>query len=319
MARTSFAKMDSLDWNDLRYLIAVVRNGSASAAARALGVSHATVLRRLQTLEQGVGTPLFYRLPTGYEPTEAGQQLAEVGASIETTVTKTRRQIDVQTTDLAGTIRFTTTDSLASTVMPTILKHFHKCYPKIKIEMIATSIRLDLDRRDADVVLRPTREPPGSWVGMPLGALELGLYVSTKYLAERRREDWRNFEWIIPGGPLSQRPFSQWLIAQVPEEQRVMTADSFVTMRELALEGVGATVLPHPIGSDERLQLLEGLPPNMSAPLWLLTHANLRQAKRVNAFMQHVSESVRTVLQASSQRAITEYPHLNRREQSDIE
>jgi molybdate transport repressor ModE-like protein len=304
--RIGIAKMDSLDWNDLRYLIAVARNGSASAAARALAVSHATVLRRIQALEQGVGTPLFYRLPTGYEPTEAGQQLVEVGASIETTVTRTRHAIDGQTTDLAGAIRFTTTDSLACTLMPHILKRFHVRYPEIKVEMIATSIRLDLDRRDADVVLRPTIEPPGSWVGMPLGALELGLYISPTYLAGRDRHDWRKFDWIIPGGPLSQRSFSQWLVAQVPEERRVMTADSFLTMRELALEGVGATVLPHAMGCEERLRLLETLPSGMTAQLWLLTHVNLRQAKRINAFMEHVAGAVRTILKASTQRAIAD-------------
>ncbi len=293
--------MDRLDWNDLRYLVEVVRSRSAAAAARALGVSHATVLRRIQALEQGIGTPLFYRLPTGYEPTEAGRQLAEVGANIETTVTSTRRAIDGQSTELAGTIRFTTTESLACALMPPILRRFRERYPEIKVDMIATSARLDLDRRDADVALRPTQAPPESWVGMALPPLEAGLYAAKSYLAGRRLDDWNDFDWIVPSGPLAQ--VSQWLNNQVPEARQVMFADSFVAMRELALEGVGATVLPHLMACDTRLHLLQALPREISAPVWLLTHANLRHTRRINAFMQFIAESARTALQESAQAA----------------
>lgn len=292
--------MDNLDWNDLRYVVAIARSGSAAAAARLLGVSHATVLRRVATLEEGIGTALFYRQPTGYEPTEAGQQLAEVGASIEAAVTSTRRAIDGQTKDLAGTIRFTTTDSFASELMPPILARFHERYPQIRIEMIATNALLDLDRRDADVALRPTGQPPESWVGTRLSGLDMGLYAATAYIEKQPGDDWRTFHWVFPGGPLSRRAMTQWLNTQVPEERRVMTVDSLVAMRELALEGVGATVLPHHMARDRRLRLLYALPADMSGAVWLLTHANLRQTQRIKVFMRHVADSVRTTLLDSS-------------------
>ena len=288
--------MDNLDWNDLRYIVAVARSLSAAAAARELGVSHATVLRRIQALEQGVGTPLFYRRTTGYELTEAGQQLAEVGASIEGAMTRTRRAIDGNTNELAGTVRFTTTDSLAGALMPPVLKRFRDQYPDIKVEMIATNARLDLDRRDADVALRPTRQPPDSWVGTPLGDLKLGLYAAADYVDRRKTRDWRSFDWVVPSGPLSQRPVVQWLNSQVSEDHKVMTADSFIAMRELALEGAGATILPHFMGRHERFVLLDVLPGETSATVWLLTHVNLRHTRRINVFMQHVAEAVRAVL-----------------------
>ena len=78
-----------------------------------------------------------------------------------------------------------------------------------------------------------------------------------------------------------------------------MTADSFVAMHELALEGVGATLLPHFMGRHKRLTLLHALPREMSAAVWLLTHVNLRNTRRIKAFMQHVAEGVRAELEDS--------------------
>ncbi|WP_242540418.1 LysR family transcriptional regulator [Trinickia mobilis] len=104
--------MNHVDWNDLRFLLAVARGGSAASAARVLGVSYATVLRRIQALEEGVGTPLFDRLQTGYVTTEAGLRFVEVGDAFERTLTGAQREVEGQSADLAGTIRFTTTDSI---------------------------------------------------------------------------------------------------------------------------------------------------------------------------------------------------------------
>lgn len=289
--------MNSLDWNDLRYVTAVAHGKSAAGAARLLGVSNATVLRRLQALEQHIGTPLFYRLPTGYTPTDAGRQLAEMGTSIDSALTDVRRNIDGHSTELKGTVRFTTTDSLASALMPAILLGFRQRYPEIKVDMVVTSSRLDLDRRDADVALRPTVEPPESWVGTKLGNLPMGLYASAVYLEGRRGEDWRHFDWLLPGGSLSQRSPIQWLKSQVPEERCVMTVDSFATLRELVIAGVGATVLPDFAARDERLQLIQALPSHMTGAVWLLTHTNLRDAQRIKAFMRHVAAGVRETLQ----------------------
>ena len=297
--RTRLARMDSLDWNDLRYVAAITNVGSAAAAARLLGVSHATVLRRIQAIEHGIGTPLFYRLSTGYEPTPAGQKLAEMSASIESAVIDARRSIDGQTKDLAGPILFTTTDSFACALMPPILKTLRERYPAIEVEMIATNSHLDLDRREADVVLRPTVQPPQSWVGRNLGRLDVGVYAAKAYLDKQKSDDWRTFDWIVPGGPLAQRSMAAWLTNEIRSQQRVITVDSFVAIRELVFEGIGAAVLPHLMGHDKRLRLLHSLPHDISTSLWLLTHTSLSNTRRIKAFMQHVAEAIRARLRDS--------------------
>ncbi|WP_347333201.1 LysR family transcriptional regulator, partial [Ralstonia pseudosolanacearum] len=177
--------MDTLDWNDLRYLLAVARSGSAAGAARALGVSHATALRRIQALEQVVGSPLFDRLQTGYALTESGRRFVAMGEAFERALLDTRREIEGQATELAGTIRFTTTDSLGYSLMPDILAAFRARYPGITVEMKVTNARLDLERREADVMLRVTDAPPPSWVGRRLVRLDAALYAAPAYLDGR--------------------------------------------------------------------------------------------------------------------------------------
>ena len=57
-----------------------------------------------------------------------------------------------------------------------------------------------------------------------------------------------------------------------------------------------ARILPHFMGRHERLVLLDALPGETSAAVWLLTHVNLRHTRRISVFMQHVAEAVRAVL-----------------------
>lgn len=288
--------MDSLDWNDLRYVLAVARAGSAAGAARALGVSHATVLRRVQALEQGVGTALFDRLSTGYVPTDAGRKLLQAGESIESTLMDTTRVIDGQASELTGSIRFTTTDSLAACIAPPILASFSRRYPAIHVEMMITNQRLDLDRREADVTLRPSANPPESWVGMRLPRFDFGIYAASSYLEQRSNAAWPDLDWLLPGGPLAQGAASRWLDAQLGDKPGIAHVDSFVGLRSLALAGMGVTVLPCFMALDEpRLTLLQALPPEGSVDIWVLTHPHLRQSARIQAFMEHVAEGVRAM------------------------
>jgi DNA-binding transcriptional LysR family regulator len=288
--------MDSLDWNDLRYVLAVARSGSAAAAGRALGVSHATVLRRIQALEQGVGTALFDRLSTGYVPTEAGRKLTQVGESIESTLMDTTRVIDGQASQLAGSIRFTTTDSLASCIAPPLLASFSKRYPAIQVEMMITNQRLDLDRREADVTLRPSSNPPETWVGMRLPRFDFGIYAAPAYLDARKDVPWLELDWLLPGGPLAQGGASKWLDAQLGDRVGIAHVDSFVGLRALALAGMGATVLPCFMAiATPGLTLLQVVPPEASVDIWVLTHPHLRQSARIQAFMEHMAEGVRAM------------------------
>jgi molybdate transport repressor ModE-like protein len=286
--------MDSLDWNDLRYVVAVARQGSAAAAARVLGVSHATVLRRIQAIEQGLGSALFERLPTGYVVTEAGRTLTDAGEAIDTAIVDARRLIEGRTADLSGTLRFTTTDSLAYTVMPALLASFRQRCPAITVEMLVTNNVLDLDKRDADVTLRASVNPPDSWVGMRLVRMDFGAYASTAYLAAHPNTPWTDMDWLVPDGPLASSPSSRWLRSVIPPERMVLKVDSFMGLCALAQAGMGATVLPRFVAASAAdLTLLAMAPPSASVDIWILTHADLKKSGRISAFVEHVAQGMR--------------------------
>ncbi|NWB27900.1 LysR family transcriptional regulator [Pseudomonas gingeri] len=283
--------MKDLDWNDLRYLLAMARGRSAAGAARALGVSHATVLRRLQALEQEVGTALFDRLQTGYIPTDAGQRLIEIGEALERALTGARREMEGQAKGLAGPVRFTTTDSLADCILPNILHTFHERFPAITVEMRITNARLDLDRREADVALRPTHEPPPAWVGKSLARMDWGVYAGPSCLKAGRHGPAVQ-TWLLPDGQLAEGPINPWLRERIGGATIAATADSFLALRRLAEIGTGATVLPCFMAHGTELELLEFPPRALSPGLWLLTHPHLRGSGRIKAFMDHLAQHI---------------------------
>ena len=286
--------MNTLDWNDLRYVLAVDREGSAAAAAKRLGVSHATVLRRIQATEQSVGTPLFERLSTGYLSTDAGRMVVTLGESLESAIMETQRLIDGRAAEFSGALRFTTTDSLAETLLPRILSSFRDRYPKIIVQMVVSNALLSLDRRDADVTLRPSVHPPESLVGTRLARMDFAVYAAPFYLEARPQTEWQHLEWLLPDGPLAISQAGLWVQSEIKPEQIAMTVDSFVSARSLAEAGMGVTVLPIFLGeTSSSLRRIGVTPREASSDLWLLTHANLRRSGRIRAFMDHVSDGVR--------------------------
>src|SRR3977135_3659445 len=72
-----------IDWDDVRYFLAVARGGSVRAAAERLGVNHTTVLRRIAQLEERLGAQMFEKLPSGYRLTAAGEEVLEFAEQME--------------------------------------------------------------------------------------------------------------------------------------------------------------------------------------------------------------------------------------------
>src|SRR4051812_43776618 len=104
--------MSRIPWDDLRYVLAVAAEGSLAGAARALGVNHTTVLRRMNRFEEQLGARLFERLPTGYLLTADGEELISAARQMEDTVVTLERRLSGQDRKLAGAVRVTTTDTL---------------------------------------------------------------------------------------------------------------------------------------------------------------------------------------------------------------
>src|SRR3712207_7391952 len=109
-----------IDWEDLRYVLAVADASSLASAARGLGVNHTTVLRRVNAFEERLGLRLFDRLPTGYALTAGGEELLAAARRMAETVTELERKLSGQDLRLEGTLRVTTTDTLMASLLPPV-------------------------------------------------------------------------------------------------------------------------------------------------------------------------------------------------------
>src|SRR5690554_1981895 len=184
------------NWDDLRVFLAVARAGSLSGAARALGVNHSTVFRRIGAFEQMLGVRLFERLPNGYLLTPAGEAMREGALRVEEEIAGLSRKVTRQDLRLSGTVRVTTIDMLAFGLLPRHIAGFRKDYPGIEIELVVGNATLNLGRREADIALRVGSEPPESLVGRRVGRLVFAVYGSADYCAEKRDPDLAQHDWI---------------------------------------------------------------------------------------------------------------------------
>jgi len=285
--------MNTPDWSDLRIMLEVARSGSAAAAAKALNLSHATVLRRIQAAEQDSRAALFDRLPTGYVPTEAGLKLVGAAAAFETTLAQAGRLIDGASKQVDGLLRFTTTDSLMP-VVADALRSFRAMYPAIVFEIKVSNSLFDIEKHDADVALRPSVNPPPDLVGMRLCRLDFATYASQAYLDGKPGMAVEDMDWLMPDRTLGLAPASAWLHAHVPAQRTVLAANSYVAMCDAAAAGLGVAGLPCFLADRYApLRRLSVMPRSASSELWLLTHPHLRNNGRTGAFMRHMGDCLR--------------------------
>ncbi len=285
-------------WDDLRFFLSVAHQGSLAGAARALGVNHSTVFRRLNALESAAGVRLFDRLPSGYVLTEAGEDMLVSATRVADLMDDLNRRLVGRDYRLSGTIRLTTTDTLTEHFLHPHLRSFQLRYPDIVLEVVTGNAFFDLSRREADVALRPGDDPPTHLVGRNLATVAWAVYGSRDYLDERRppRRTSDLVHHAIIGGDdsLAEVPAVRWLRQQVPESTIVYRASTFSTQFAAARAGFGLALLPCVLAdSAPELRRVLGPIKALATGLWLLTHTDLRDTARIRAFMTFMTDAVR--------------------------
>ena len=285
------------DWNDLRYFLAVARQGSTLAAANALRVNQSTVQRRLAALEQAIGSRLVERLPTGYRLTETGLALRPHAEAVEAAVEAFRRQTASVDTELTGTIRVTCAEGIAYLVLTPLLEKFHARDPGLKVDVILTDRILDLAKGEADVAVRAAQLEDSTLIGRKISDLAWGFY-STRGYAERHggmsgTEDIGRHSLIAFDGELADMQVAKWLRAVAPGA-RIAARSSGVTGALLtAKSGIGTAMLPSHIGdSDSDLVRLLGPLKEPLTACYLLAHPDLHKTPRVRAFFDFMIEEI---------------------------
>lgn len=283
-----------MNWDDLRYILAVGQAGSLSGAAARLGLNHSTVFRRLGRIEQNLGVRLFQRSRDGYGLTPAGEDAYRLALQMDDPIAGLERRLMGRDIQLSGSLRVTTTDTLVELLAP-ILAAFRQRYPGITLELVVSNVFFSLTRREADVAIRPTTDPPEMLVGRRLCGIATALYASPGYLAEKPAHlPPAQHRWLAPDDSLAHLPAARWLHATVPDDGLVFRANTLLALREAARAGLGVAALPcFMAAGDDGLLALGGALPALASELWLLIHRDLRRVARVRVFMDAVAAGVR--------------------------
>ncbi len=174
-----------IGWELYRSLLGVLKEGSLSGAARALGVAQPTIGRHIAALEKALGLALFTRSPTGLLPTEAALALRAHAEAMESTAAALERTAASQGDGVRGVVRITASEVIGVEVLPPIVGRLHEEHPLLKIELVLTNRVQDLLRREADIAVRMTPPRQETLVARRIGRIELGLYAAQQYLARR--------------------------------------------------------------------------------------------------------------------------------------
>ena len=283
-------KQTTLSWDDLRVALAVARAGSVRAASRTLGVSHSTVLRRLQELEAAAGTRLFERTAERYEATTAGHDVVDTARELEDVVTALERRVEGRDLRLSGPIRVTLPDPLLPSLLP-VFKRFGETYPDIDTTLSVGNEYLDLAQREADLALRIAVEPPPDLIGRRVAYVACAVYGSRHYLRGRSTRKLEELDWV--GWPPSfTTAFARWMHEHVPEARLALRVESSWTARDAVHAGLGVALLPCAVGDAEPSWRRVRPVPEIGAPLWILTHRDLRSTARVRVLRDALAHAI---------------------------
>lgn len=282
----------AVDWENLRFFLALARTRSLSEAARRLRVNHSTVARRIARLERDLGVVLFDRSPRGYDVTAQAARLVEHAERMEGEIDTLHRRLSGEQVELEGIVRITTVDSFANYLLTPELPRFHARFPLIKIELVSSNQELNLGRREADMALRLGRPGDSNLVARKLADIPYFLYGAKSLVRTLKTDDLAD---------LADQPFlgydtglfnvaqESWLDQTIKDRRTVFRTNTLEPLLTAARAGLGLVMLPAFVAGRDpglsRVAIAETMPPR---ELWLLVHGDLRRAPRIRAALDFV-------------------------------
>jgi DNA-binding transcriptional LysR family regulator len=286
----------SLAWDDFRLIKAIADARALPAAAILIGLNHSTVFRRLGQIEDGLGVKLFERHRSGYVPTPAGEEMIQLAERLDSDITAFTRKLAGQEIKPAGELRVTTNDTLLVDLLTPVFAAFLRQCPDIRLDILLSNQALNLSKRDADVAIRATDQPPETLVGRRGARIAWALYgLASRFQAETATDvaALRNESWVSLGDQFAGLKAVRYLQENVSPERIVYKVNTVLGLAEAIEAGIGIGFVPCFI-ADTRpaLRRLSAPDPGFAADLWLLTHPDLRHAPRVRLFLDFMAAEI---------------------------
>jgi DNA-binding transcriptional LysR family regulator len=279
-----------IDWDDVRYFLAVARGGSVRAAAERLRVNHSTVLRRIAQLEERLGAQMFEKLPSGYRLTDAGEEVLAFADQMEASSNQLETRVFGRDQSVRGLLRVTLAPPLATHLLMPDFADFARLHPEVEMELLSIDEPVNLTNREADVAIRVVYDRntlPPNLHGVKGPELFGGVYMSRDLLAAWRTGAPDPIRWIAR----SQHGIPDWARAgEVPPADVPFKVTDAGAQIVAVRQGLGMTTLPCFVGdADPLLVRVPGTALHMHGTLWLLTQGETRKTKRVRLFTEFVS------------------------------
>ena len=274
-----------MEWNDVRIFLAVARGGSFGEAARALGVSHPTVGRRIKVLEDEARQPLFRRTKDGLVLTDAGDTVRALAESMEDSALSMERRLTGNDQRLEGILRISSADWFAGYVLAPVLVELTRRHPAVVPEVIASHRLLDLSRREADVAFRivPFSEP--DIVQCRLMRISYGVYGSMA-TAQALGDDPASVGVILMNTAQSHFPDVAWVLERFPRCRRAFTSTNRSVQAQMCVRDMGIAVLPRALGDAvPGLQRIHTPDQPPTRDIWVGYHQDLRHMDRLRAML----------------------------------
>lgn len=283
-------------WDDQRAFLAVLEEGSLSGAARHMGVAQPTVRARIEALERALDTVLFTRSANGLVPTEQARVLGESARAMARASDAFVRAASASQGEAAGVVRLSVSEFVGIEVLPPMLAGLRGRYPGLVVEVALSNATADLLEQEVDVAVRMHPPRHAALVAKKVGAIPLGLFAHTDYLARRGQPetpgDLLMHDLIGSDRARADIQLASTLHPDLGRERFMVRTDSHPAQLAAARAGLGIAVVQRPVGLADAL-LRPVLPTVTVASLdtWIVTHENLRGLPRVRAVFDHLVEA----------------------------
>jgi DNA-binding transcriptional LysR family regulator len=276
--------MKTPDWDDLRFFLALCEAGTLSGAARATGVEHTTVARRIDALEIALGARLFDRFPKGWSLTAAGTALVPHARKLEDDM-HALLNVARGASEVAGVVRVSAPPALAAFLLAPRLRAPLARLPGVEIDLRAEARTTDLMRRQADIALRFARPTAPGLVTKLLAHVDYALYAHEDYVANRSPAHW---EFLGYDELQQDAPQQEWLDKLRGSRRYCLRSNDLLTLLQAAVAGCGVGVFPRyaTAGAPGLSALAPPCP--VRRKLWLVMHADVRRSPHVRAVADEI-------------------------------
>lgn len=279
--------MPMFNWEDLHYFLTFAAERSLSGAARRLQVDHATVARRIASLEAALALKLVDRRPRSYTLTEDGKRIAAQGDGMTLAAFAVDRAVHGGRQGVAGTVNLSVPPAMAQGLIAPRLGALRRQYPALRLNLLAATAHASLLRGEADIAVRLSRASESEVVARKIGTVEFGLYAAADYLADTP-EDERGF--IGYHQEMASSMQQQWLLEQAGARPLVMCSNDLLVQAAAARGGTGVALLPHFLAQQN--DGLQRLAPQqaLTREIWLTVHDDMRHTPAIAAVMAFLLE-----------------------------